>query len=181
MHKWTRECLDCQSGKINRHTKVSSSCLPVPTQRFTTVHMDIIGPLTSLDYEPKYLLTMIDSFTRWFEVIPLTEISASTVCKVFLLHWVARFGLPLTLVTDCGTQFCSELMLKLNEDLGIHHIRTTVYHPQSNGMVERCHRSLKEALRAHGGAWLSKLPMVLLGMRARPDEHNVSPFSAVFG
>ena len=179
--KWTSECMRCQAAKVTRHVKIPLNSLPVPSQRFTTVHMDIVGPLMTQENEPRYLLTMIDAYTRWFEAIPLLEISTSTICKVFLLNWVARFGPPLTLVTDRGTQFCSELMQKMNEELGIHHIRTTAYHPQSNGMIERCHRSLKESLRAHGGSWLKKLPTVLLGLRSRPDESGVSSFSAVFG
>jgi hypothetical protein len=58
--------------------------------------------------------------------------------------------------------------------LGIRHVLTTAYHPQSNGMVERVHRQLKDALRARaaGAAWHSHLPWVLLGLRAAPKEES---------
>jgi transposase InsO family protein len=63
-------------------------------------------------------------------------------------------------------------------------VQTTAYHPQSNGLVERFHRRLKDALRARlaGPAWTAHLPWVLLGLRAAPrKEDNIFPAQAVFG
>jgi hypothetical protein len=68
--------------------------------------------------------------------------------------------------------------------LGVQHITTTAYHPQSNGLVERLHRQLKEALRSRecGGKWLEHLSWVLLGVRATPkDLAGVSTAEAVYG
>lgn len=192
VRKWSAECGPCQKSKIGRHTKKPIKDLPYPTQRFTHVHMDIVGPLENPDnnldsldnldgYKPRYLLTIIDSFTRWLEAIPLADISASQVCQAFMLNWVSRFGPPLTLITDKGTQFCSELTARLNDALGINHIRTSAYNPRANGMVERSHRTLKAGLRARGGNWLSQLPVVLFGMRMRPDDDGTCAFSRVTG
>jgi len=104
---WVNECLQCQSSKVTKHTKRPLGELPCPTQRFSTVHIDIVGPLNSCseDNNCKYLLTMIDSYSRWVEVFPLSEITAESVCRGFLFCWVARFGPPLFLVTDKGSQF----------------------------------------------------------------------------
>jgi len=68
--------------------------------------------------------------------------------------------------------------------LGITHHKTTAYHPQANGLVERLHRQLKEALRARGSGsdWLEHLPFVLLGIRAAPkEEANLSSAEAAYG
>jgi len=131
-----------------------------------------------------YLLTMVDRTTRWVEVAVLKDISAATCSDAFLSTWVARFGVPATVTSDKGAQFTSETWKQLCTRLGVCHVTTTSYHPQSNGMIERVHRQLKDALRARGAGldWPSHLPLVLLGLRAAPKE--VSGFSsaeAVFG
>ena len=182
---WCRQCLKCQECKIGRHTKKEISDLPFPTQRFTDVHMDIVGPLDPPESDntrkPRYLLTIIDSHTRWLEATPLTEITSQSICQAFIGTWVCRFGPPLNLVTDRGTQFTSELAHNLTSILGIHHIRTSAFNPRANGIVERSHRSLKASLKARGRHWLAQLPIVLLGLRMRPSEDGSSPFSRVTG
>ena len=68
--------------------------------------------------------------------------------------------------------------------LGARHIRTTAYHPEANGMVERMHRQLKASLMAQTDAipWVDKLPMILLAMRTtfKPDL-GCSPAELVYG
>ena len=149
--KWCIECISCQQAKIGRHTKKPIKDLPFPTNRFTHIHMDIVGPLDPPETEkPRYLLTIIDAHTRWLEAVPLTDITSTTICQAFMLNWISRFGPPLHLTTDKGTQFCSELSGTLNKILGINHIRTSAYNPRANGIVERAHRTLKTALKARG-------------------------------
>ena len=65
--------------------------------------MDLVGPSKSF----KYLLTIIDRSTKWFEAIPLKSITTKVVIEKFLHTWIARYGTPEILVTDRGTQFTS--------------------------------------------------------------------------
>jgi hypothetical protein len=88
------------------------------------------------------------------------------------------------ITSDRGPQFTSNLWFKLCEMLHISHRQTTAYHPESNGVVERLHRRLKDALRARAAAatWSEELPLVLLRLRAQPREDTgLSPAEAVFG
>jgi len=177
-------CGPCQSSKVCRHVKKPFGDLPCPTKRFSNVHLDIVGPLETSNSEfqmPKYLLTMIDSHTRWLEAIPIREITADVICKCFLFNWVARYGPPLYIITDKGSQFCSELINNLSRFLGVHQIRTSSYNPKANGLVERCHRSLKASLIARGESWIEQLPFVLLGLRMHPQEDGSSPYSRLTG
>ena len=67
---------------MTKHTKRPIGELPCPTRRFSTVHIDIVGPLNEDNSSNnKYLLTMIDSFTRWVEVFPLSTITTDSVCQ----------------------------------------------------------------------------------------------------
>ena len=110
----------------------------MPSQRFTNIHIDIVGPLEQLSggcTTPRYLITMVDAYTRRFKAIPVSEITAEVVCKTFLFHWVARFG-PLLYISDKETQLNSDLLTNFTKFLGIHQICTSSYNPKANGMVE---------------------------------------------
>ena len=185
---WTRQCTACQSSKIQRHVKSEVQHFPIPSNRFEIVHIDIVGPLPpctisgeSYPSNQRYILTCIDRATRWIEAIPLTEITAASVAHAFLTTWVSRFGVPLYVVTDRGRQFESELFKELSSLIGFHRLRTTSYHPQSNGIIERCHRTLKTAIMARKQDWLTALPVVLLGIRCIPNDSGLSPFTLITG
>jgi transposase InsO family protein len=157
--------------------------IPVPVRRFAHLHVDLVGPLPcSSGFS--YLFTVVDRTTRWPEAIPLTSTTAAD-CAAALLHgWIQRFGVPDIITSDRGPQFTSSLWASLCRLLSIKHTQTTAYHPQSNGLVERFHRRLKDALRARaaGADWFSHVPWVLLGFRtAWREDSDFSPSEAVFG
>lgn len=89
---------------------------------------------------------MLDRSTGWPEAYPLKDITAESVAEVAYYGWITRFGCPLKVTTDQGRQFESNLLNQLARRMGITRIRTTAYHPQANGAVERWHRSLKTSL-----------------------------------
>lgn len=188
IRQWVQECQCCQAAKIHRHTKTIPTSFGSLSDRFETVHLDIVGPLPpaashgqSFTSPYRYLLTCIDRATRWVEAAPLADISASSVANAFMDTWVSRFGVPLHVVTDRGTQFESALFDQLSTILGFHRLRTTAYHPKTNGMVERLHRTLKTAIMARRKQWLQALPVVLMGIRATANESGFAPFTAVTG
>ena len=169
---WCRACQQCQRAKVTKQPAAPVQPIPIPQRRFSHVHVDLVGPLPVSSDSFTYILTIIDRTTRWLEAVPLKDMTASTCSAAFMSSWVARFGVPATLTSDRGTQFSSATWQQLCSRLGIQHIMTTSYHPQANGMVERVHRQLKDALRAReaGADWPDHLPWVLLGLRAAPKE-----------
>ncbi|GBO02193.1 Retrovirus-related Pol polyprotein from transposon 412 [Araneus ventricosus] len=150
--------------------------------RFCVVHIDLIGPLPP-SRGNIYCLTCIDRFSNWMEAIPLDNISADTVARAFYSNWIARFGTPHKLITDRGTQFRSETLQTLSKICGIKLQHTTAYHLACNGKVERRHRTLKTALKAHNNlSWIDTLPTVLLGLRtAIQEDNNHSIAQIVYG
>ena len=178
-----RNCSSCQQSKIVRHIRAPLEHLPVPDDRFSVLHVDLVGPLpVSEGYS--YLFTIIDRFTRWVEAVPLVSMTSEDCARALIRHWISRFGVPSQIVSDQGRQFVSRLWHELHTLLGIHQVRTTAYHPQSNGIIERFHRTVKERLmaRSAGPNWMDHLPLVLLGIRSTAREDSgCSPADLVLG
>ncbi|XP_062551045.1 uncharacterized protein LOC134216025 [Armigeres subalbatus] len=126
---------------------------------------------------------MIDRYSRWPEAVPLPDMLAETVAKAFCNVWVSRFGVPEIISTDQGRQFESELFLEMTRVFGTHRVRTTAYHPQANGLVERFHRTLKAAIMCVDAKhWCDKLPLILLGLRSAVREDiNCSVAEMIYG
>ena len=181
---WCGERTACQNAKITTHTTAPVQPIPVPSQRFTHLHADLVGPLPVSSGGHSQVMTIIDRSTQWVEVLPLSSTTATACADTFVAGWFARFGVPASITTDRGVLFTSAVWTILCQRLGIQHCTTTAYHPQSNGIVERFHRQLKDALRARLAAadWPSHLPWVLLGLRSAPKEdYNVSSAELLYG
>jgi hypothetical protein len=179
----TRNCLHCQKAKVHRHVTLQAAHIPVPVRRFSHVHVDLVGPLPRSSGFA-YLFTIVDRTTRWPEAVPLASTTAADCAAALLQGWIQRFGVPGTITSDRGPQFTSSLWAAICSLLSIKHTQTTAYHPQSNGLVERFHRRLKNALRARsaGADWFLHLPWVMLGIRTAWSEGaEFSPSENVFG
>lgn len=180
---WAKQCMDCQKAKVHQHVRAPLVNYPLCKARFAHVNIDIVGPLPPSQGN-KYLLTMVDRFTRWPEAVPMPDATTITCARAFAFHWVARFGVPSDISSDRGSQFTSELWTIFNELLGIRLHRTCSFHPQANGLVERFHRHMKSALmsRLTGPNWIDELPWVLLGIRTTPKEDlQASSAELVYG
>lgn len=179
---WARACLQCQESKVNRHNKTPVGTFVPPSSRFEHIHIDLVGPLP-VSEGFRYCLTCVDRFSRWPEAIPIDNIEADTVARALFSTWISRFGTPLRITTDQGRQFESDLFRRLGELLGTERLRTTAFHPASNGLVERLHRQLKAAIRCHATKrWTEVLPVILLGIRsAWREDLQASAAELVYG
>ena len=100
---FTKTCLQCAKSKVLRHnTTPLSPVLPPPTERFTHVYVDLTDPLNeSCGY--RYLMVIIDRFSRFIHAIPLVGMSSEECVSAFIHYWVALFGCPEKIFCDRGT------------------------------------------------------------------------------
>ena len=130
-----------------------------------------MGPFPQSQAGNRYILVMVDFFTKWAEVAALPNQEARTVAQAIYNSWVTRFGSPDAIHSDQGTNFESRLCYELWGSMGTHKTRTTPLHPAGNGMTERTNKTLLNLLRAfvdisRTDAWDTLLPRVLLSYRS---------------
>ena len=101
------------------------------------LHLDILGPFHKSESGSKYVLLMVDNFTKYIEACALPDQTAELIARKFVNDWVAKFGVPVLLMSDQGSNFCSSLMSEVCRLLECAKMRTTPYHPSSNSQVER--------------------------------------------
>jgi len=105
---FVNNCVRCDRAKVIKHLLPPEASAPIPARRFSSIHIDVVGPLVpSEGGGHKYLLTIVDRHSRWLEAVPLVSTDTGSIINAFLLHWVLRFGIPKEIVSDQGAQFTS--------------------------------------------------------------------------
>ncbi|TKS65328.1 Retrovirus-related Pol polyprotein from transposon 17.6 [Collichthys lucidus] len=178
-------CEVCQLTSAKGVTRAHLQSLPIIDTPFERIGMDIVGPLEKSSSGHRYILVLCDYATRYPEAFPLRSFKARQVADC-LLHLFSRVGIPKEILTDCGTNFLSKLLQQVYQVLGVKGIKTTPYHPQTDGLVERYNRTLKSMLRkfvSHTGAdWDRWLPYLLFAYREVPQASTgFSPFELLYG
>ena len=176
---WTKQCLHCQQSKVYRHVRSSVGRYHLATHRFDNIHLDIVGPLPSCKGF-RYILTIVDRYTRWPEACSIASIDAETVATAFISTWISRYGVPSTIVTERGSQFTSRLWKLMTSHLGSTSLITTAYHPAANGLVERLHSQMKSVLQGNVN-WVDRLFLCIFGLRTCYKDLQSLSADLVFG
>uniref|UniRef100_A0A803JFV2 Gypsy retrotransposon integrase-like protein 1 n=1 Tax=Xenopus tropicalis TaxID=8364 RepID=A0A803JFV2_XENTR len=183
---WCKTCTICGARKNEKKTArapMVSSQTDRPLQR---VALDILVPLPETHKGNKYILVIGDYFSKWAEGFPLPGQEAKTVTKTLVEDFICHYGVPRSLHTDQGRNFESKVFKDMCSMLGIHKTRTTPYHPQSDGFVERFNRTLLTMLSSfvedHQRDWDDILPYVMMTYRSTVQSSTgYSPFMVMFG
>ena len=182
-----RNCPVCQvAGKKGQDPpRAALRPIPVVEEPFTRVIVDCVGPLPRSKSGHEYLLTIMCATTRFVEAVPLRRIHAKAVSEQ-IVKFFTTFGLPREVQTDQGTNFTSRIFRSVLGKLGIRHVVSSPYHPESQGALERFHRTLKEMLRCYCDGrtrdWPEGVPFVLFAIRSSVQESlGFTPFELVFG
>ncbi|XP_060605940.1 uncharacterized protein K02A2.6-like [Ruditapes philippinarum] len=160
--------------------------MPLIDTPFKRVAVEFVGPIEPMtDRKNRYILTMIDYATRYPEAIALPSIETERVAEA-LVDMYSRLGVPEEMLTDCGSQFTSQIMNEVSRLLSLRQLTTTPYHPMCNGLVEKFNGSLKQMLKRMCSErptdWDKYLNAMLFAYREVPQESlGFSPFELLYG
>uniref|UniRef100_A0A669D272 Gypsy retrotransposon integrase-like protein 1 n=1 Tax=Oreochromis niloticus TaxID=8128 RepID=A0A669D272_ORENI len=185
LQQFCKSCQICQLTLNKGVARAHLQPLPVIETPFERIGMDVVGPLERSSSGNRYILVICDYATRYPEAFPLRSVKARQVANC-LLQLFSRVGIAKEVLTDCGTNFQSKFLQQVYRLLGIKGIKTTPYHPQSDGLVERFNQTLKNMLRKFvtetGSDWDQWLPYLLFAYREVPQASTgFSPFELLYG
>ena len=164
-------------------------CPIIATYPFELVHVDVVG----IEKQPDAIKTDIakvlvvsDHYTRYTQAFLIPNEQAKTIASVLWAGFFSIFGAPARLISDQGKNFESKLIAELCELLGVEKVRTTAYHPQGNGQVERANQTLIKMLRKLSAddkrEWYSHLPTLTHAYNCtRSAVTGYSPYYLMFG
>ena len=174
VERWCKRCTECQKrNQPSHHTRgqMKSYIVGEPMER---VSLDILGPVTRTYKGNKYVIVVTDYFTRYAEAYGVPDIEAQTVADKLLEEFICRYGLPLQIHTDQGSQFTSDLFMQMCKKLNIDKTRNSPFHPQSSGLVERLNRTIEDMISKfvtkHQKDWDQYLPYLMMAYRSSVHE-----------
>lgn len=147
--------------------------------------MDIVGPLPVTENGYTHILTIQDLLTKYSIAVSLGTTTSIAIADAFLKHFIYIYGAPRDLLTNQGTNLLSALIRHLTKKFNIKHYKTTAYHPQSNGSIERSHHVLIEYLKIHVNKelnWDEYLYLAMFSYNTSVHEGTkFSPYELIFG
>ena len=135
VEEYCRKCDKCGARKTppgKSRAPLRSYLVGAPMER---IQIDVMGPLPQTPRGNKYILVVCDCFTKWTEAYALPNQESETITKKFVDEFVCRYGAPLQIHSDQGSNFEARTFQQMCDFLGIHKTRTTSMRPQSNGNV----------------------------------------------
>jgi hypothetical protein len=145
---YIKKCEACQRNKgSDKKTRMPLEITSTPDTVMGKCALDVCGPYPVTIRGNRYLLTFQDELSKFTLAFPIEKQDANTIAKVFVENVILKFGIPQVVLTDQGSNFLSELFKEVCQLLRIKKIQTTAFRPQSNGSLERTHKTLTEYLR----------------------------------
>ena len=183
MIKYIKECISCQQFKSSKGLSQQYRELPIVERPLQRVAIDITDMISGQDGF-RYVLTIIDHFSRFVKFYPLKNRNASMIADK-LSQYIAGFGVPITLMMDNAAEFSGQEMRRWAQTYGVELLFTTPYHPQANGLIERMHRTLKTVMAQLCKGYPLRWPAYLVKCQrlmntAVHASTGVSPYEAFY-
>ena len=175
-------CTERKSSPIKKHPPDSLN----GGYPFEKISIDITGPLPTASHGEKYILGIIDNFSKFPALIPLRNATAENVARALYKNWISVYGVPSVIHSDRGTEFENELISDMCKLLGVRKSRSSPYYPQGDGIIERMFRTAKDMIyatcKSRQKDWVDILPSVEMGLRCtQTKKYKLTPYEIIFG
>ena len=187
VRRYVRSCEDCQSRKGQPGKPKGLLQGIEENEPFALVEMDLVGPFPKTPKRRNvYIILIIDYATKYLEAGALRDKSAETVAQFFVQSIILRHGAVKRVLTDQAQSFCANFSEAIYNSFKIQHIRSSAYHPQTNGLVERNGRTISDMLSLYVDerqtTWDLFIPYLVFAINsARQETTRFSPFHLVYG
>ena len=180
-----QHCAICQVHKSHPE-KVRHTMMPDPVYPHQYVSVDITGPFVRSKKGHTYLLTFIDHLTGFADAYAIGNKRGDTVASILHQDYIPRYGPPEMILSDNGTEFVNSAVAGILRAHGVEHRHTTPYHPRTNGLIERWHRTLKgimgRLMAVNNSSWEEQLGPALAAYRSSASSsRGMTPFQALYG
>ena len=171
--EYVKSCTVCQKYKPESRKPTGLLQRTQVMEPWEMLGLDLMGPLPRSSLGNTQLLAVVDYYSRWVELFPLWNITASTISKSLRKDIFTRLGVPKYVLSDWGPQFTSEVFKELCDSSRVVHRLTTAYYPQTN-MSERINRSLKSTIASYVGekhkSWDQFIPELRFALNSAVNE-----------
>ena len=185
LYEYISKCVSCQTRSA-QNVKPLLQKADIPLYAFAKLSLDLSGPYPKTLSGNKYIIAFVDWYSGWPEAFAVADKTADTVAHLILEEIYPRFGCPLELVTDNGSENVNRVVKEIPDSLNIHHVTTSYYHPNSNSKLERFHRTLHDILakrlQDRQDTWDLHLNQVLAAIRFNVSETTeYTPYYLLYG
>ena len=185
VYRFVQNCLKCKQFK-NQGTTGGPINPIFATESWEILNVDICGPFPTSTRGNRYVIGFIDAFTRYALTFPVVEINAQELARIYLEEICYKHGPAARIISDQGTQFTSKITNEIMKLMKTEHTFSDIYHPQTNGKIERFWGTLKTEIKMFANEnadnWDEALPALTYAYNcnlSKPTQY--CPFQAVFG
>ncbi|CAF1211156.1 unnamed protein product [Didymodactylos carnosus] len=183
-----QRCTNCTINKCRRK-KPDGHLQPIqaPHGVWEKISIDFVGDIKPQSQTGnKYIVVAIDLFSKFAIAKPTRDNTAMTAAKFVVEDIILKYGAPIEIISDNGTHFTAQLFQDVVKLCGVCHIRSTPYHPQTNGNVERLNATLKDTIAALSNAkrtdWDQQVSKVIAAYNSTTHATTkITPFELMHG